>query len=220
MIHHSSARTSSPAASVVATLGAVPQPPTDAVLVQRAAAGDGDAFGSLVRRHSRLAHQVARRILYEDSDAEDVCQDAFLSAFAHIGECRPEANFRPWLMQIVRHRALDLRRAQQVRETRALGQDLNEIDVPAPARESPAAHAERADLRTMLYKAVISLPRTCRRVLLLHDVHGWRHQDIARRLSCAESTSRAHLVYARRGLRARLGRVLLERGERDSREAA
>jgi RNA polymerase sigma-70 factor (ECF subfamily) len=181
----------------------------DAALVARAAGGDAGAFGALVRRHLPAAHAVARRVVRDEADAEDVCQDAFLAALARIDTCRPAARFRPWLLQIVKHRALDLRRSQRVREARPLGDGPGEADPAVPARESPAAHAERASLRQSLRAAMSSLSQTRQRVLLLHDVHGWPHAEIARRLGLAEATSRAHLFHARRGMRARLSPELL-----------
>ena len=183
---------------------------TDAVLVERAVAGDAAAFAGLVRRHLRTAHAAAWYILRDLTDAEDVCQDAFFAAHRNLHRCKPAANFRPWFLQIVRRRALDVRRSRRVREARPLGAGAGEVDVPAPSRQGPAARTDQSTLRERLYAALVTLPVTCRRVVLLHDVHGWKHREIAERLGCGVSTSRAHLWYARKGLRERLGMGLLE----------
>jgi RNA polymerase sigma-70 factor (ECF subfamily) len=189
----------------------------DAALVTRARGGDGDAFGRLVRRHLPAAHGAAFALLGESADAEDVCQDAFVAALAHLEECRPEEKFRPWLLTIVRNRALDLRRRQRVRAAEPLddrwerGADepraIGSIDDQGPLRA-----AENADARTHLRAALDTLTDVRREVVLLHDLEGWTHREIAAHLGLAEGTVRAHLFWARRRLRESLS---AEFGDRD-----
>src|SRR5687768_15817093 len=82
---------------------------SDRLFVERTVRGDREAFGELVRRHLAAMHAVAVRILGESADADDVCQDAFLSALLHLETFDPSRSFRGWLHEIVRHRALDVR---------------------------------------------------------------------------------------------------------------
>ena len=180
-------------------------PSPDAHLVHRAQAGDGAAFGELVRRHLRQAHAVAHSIVHDHTDAEDVCQDAFVAALDHIADCHPAGNFRVWLWQIVRRRALDLLRRRRVRAAAVRGTARGEVEVAAPEREGPGAHAERAELRSRLTAVLDTLPETQRQVLLLHDVHGWVHHEIGALLGFTEGTSRSHLSHARRRARQALG---------------
>ena len=196
---------------------------TDAELVVRARDGDGGAFGQLVRRHLPAAHGAAYALLGETADAEDVCQDAFVAALAHLEECRPEEKFRPWLLTIVRNRALDLRRRQRVRAAEPLddrwerGSDepraVGSIDEQGPLRA-----AENADTRTHLRAALDRLTDVRREVVLLHDLEGWTHREIAAHLGLAEGTVRAHLFWARRRLRETLSAEFGDRdGSHDSR---
>lgn len=180
---------------------------TDAALVRRAAAGDAAAYTALVRRHLPAAFAVARAIVVEPADAEDVCQDAFTSVLARLDDCRPAEMFRAWLLRSVRNRAISFHRWQRVREATVLGTGPGESDLPA-ADESPLAAAERADLRARLEAALATLTEAQRTVVVLHDVEGWGHREIAALLGVAEGTSRAALFTARRRLRARLAPAL------------
>jgi RNA polymerase sigma-70 factor (ECF subfamily) len=176
----------------------------DAELVVRARAGDAAAYGALVRRHLPAAYAVARAVVGERADAEDVCQDAFTAALARLEDCAPGEKFRAWLLRIVRNRAVSFRRWQRVRVAAVLGTAPGETDLPA-AGESPLAAAERADLRARLGAALETLTEAQRAVVVLHDVEGWSHRDVAARLGVAEGTSRATLFAARRRLRTALG---------------
>ena len=177
----------------------------DARLVERARAGDAPAFEELVRRHLRAAYAVALAVVGERADAEDVCQDAFLTALERLEECRRPDRFAAWLLQIVRNRARNLRRAQAVRRGFPL-----EHAAGVAGRHDAAHGAEQAELRSRLLAAMTELSVPQREALLLHDLEGWRHKEIAAHLGVPESTARAYLFQARRKLRARLGAELME----------
>ena len=181
----------------------------DAALVERAASGDREAFGALVRRHLTAARGAALSVLGDPTDADDCAQDAFVTALTRIEECRPAEKFRAWLLTIVRNRAIDLRRRARVRRAESLD---DEDRAPGLAGELTAGSAtpgaldaaERADAREHLRVALASLTETRRSVVLLHDVEGWTHREIGDHLGIAEGTVRAHLFWARRALRERL----------------
>jgi RNA polymerase sigma-70 factor (ECF subfamily) len=173
----------------------------DAALVRLARQGDEAAFGALVRRHVRAAHAAALVVLGDAADAEDAVQDAFVAALRRIEDCRPEEKFRPWLLTIVRNRAIDLRRRQRVRRADSL--DVVG-DAPTSSASGPLREAERADARAHLAAALATLTDVRREVVLLHDLEGWSHREIGEHLGLAEGTVRAHLFWARRDLRQRL----------------
>ena len=172
--------------------------------MRRAREGDRDAFGQLVRRHLRAAHTAALAVARDADDADDVCQDAFVTALERLESCRPEEKFRPWLLTIVRNRAIDLRRRQQVRAAEPLETAGAPGSDARSGEPSPLRSAERADVRSHLAAAVGTLTDVRREVLLLHDLDGWNHPEIAAHLGLAVGTVRAHLFWARRDLRARL----------------
>jgi RNA polymerase sigma-70 factor (ECF subfamily) len=173
--------------------------PSDADLVARAQDGDASAFESLVKRHIRAAHVVAFAVLGESADADDAVQDGFLSAMQHLDSCSPAEKFRAWLLTIVRNRAFDLKRRGRVRSVEILEEGTAQAHEP-----SPLDMAERSELNAQLSAAIGTLTDTQREVLMMHDVEGWKHADIAGLLGLAESTVRVHLLHARRRLRAQL----------------
>jgi RNA polymerase sigma factor (sigma-70 family) len=180
----------------------------DAVLVGRACTGDEDAMRALVRRHMRTAHGVARALLGNVADAEDACQDAFAAVFARLDRCAPAHKFRPWLLQCVRNRAISLLRQRSARHAEPLGTGPGEWEVRATRASDPSAAAERAELRERLVGAMATLRAEERETLILHDVEGWKHEEIAAHLGVRTATSRSRLFDARRRLRALLGPAL------------
>jgi RNA polymerase sigma-70 factor (ECF subfamily) len=171
----------------------------DSVLVERAREGDAGAFEELVRRHLRAAFAVAVAVLGEAADAEDVCQDAFLTALQQLDTCQPD-RFAGWLLRIVKNRAISVQRQQKVR--RAMPLDWAN---GARSRDDPGRDAEQSALRERLQAALKLLPERQREVLLLHDLEGWRHREIGEALGMPEGTVRYTLFHARRAVRETLG---------------
>lgn len=179
-------------------------PPPDADLVALALRGDADAYDALVRRHYRAAFLLALGVLANRHDAEDVCQDAFVKALERLEDCREPGRFVQWFLTIVRNRALSFHSYRKIRETSEL---LPEI---AEARESPEADATRAELGARLERALSALSETQRQVVLMHDLEGWSHKEIAETLEMSEVRSRQHLFVARKLLRELLGQSLMK----------
>jgi RNA polymerase sigma-70 factor (ECF subfamily) len=165
--------------------------------------GDADAFDGLVRRYYRTAFAVALGVLGNTHDAEDVVQDAFVKAVDRLEDCREPAKFVQWLMMIVRNRALSHRTYSKIRETSELVPEIAEAD------DSPFVDAARSELASTLQAALATLSEVQREIVLLHDMDGWTHKDIAESLGISEVRSRQHLFVARKLLRERLGPSLL-----------
>jgi RNA polymerase sigma-70 factor, ECF subfamily len=177
----------------------------DARLVKRVRRGDAEAFDLLARRHLKAVHAAALAITGEGADAEDVVQDAFVIALERLDDCQPAEKFRPWLLTIARNRALDLLRRNKVRRYEPLDSTDEPRDLGgSAAATSPLKHAELADTRAHLEAAIATLTPVRREVLLLYDLEGWSHAEIAEHLQLAVPTVRSHLFLARRDLRARL----------------
>lgn len=172
------------------------------MLVQRAMGGDRQAFSALVRRYQRAAYLVALGVTREHADAEDVAQEAFLVALERLEECRDPTRFAGWLTTIVKNRARNLLRREQLREGEPVPFQVPS-GTPGPDRET-----ERAMLRGALAQAVGQLSPLQREVVLLHDLEGWKHREIAERLGMPSGTVRSHLHFARRRLREILGEAI------------
>ena len=169
---------------------------TDAELVAGARRGSREAAGALAERYLRACRAVALSIVGEVSGAEDVCQDAFVYAIERIDDCRNPERFGAWLMQIVRNRSRNHLRDRKTGRWAPL-------DGMAASGEgsSPARDAERSELRDRLLTALAELPEDRREVVLLHDLEGWTHREIAERMELPPGTVRSHLHHARKRLR-------------------
>jgi RNA polymerase sigma-70 factor (ECF subfamily) len=175
--------------------------PSDSELVRRARKGDEMAFGMLVQRYQRPAYAVALSVTGRHEDAEDAAQESFLVALTRLDECRSPERFGGWLMTIVRNRSKNLVRRESLRET---------DELPPAARSrmpTPDRTAEAAELRGLLKEALFELPEVQRQVVLLHDLEGWKHREIADQLDLPCGTVRSHLHFARKALRSTLERI-------------
>lgn len=173
---------------------------TDASLLARARLGDAAAFEALVRRHFRGSYLVALAALGSHSDAEDVCQDAFVRCWERIHDCRDPERFAAWLVRIVRNTAHNRRDYLRLRLAEPL-----ESTVRLASGNRTDADTLRHELRDHLWRALAQLSAVQREVVLLHDLDGWRHAEIAAHLELSEMMSRRHLSDARARLRAILG---------------
>lgn len=149
----------------------------------------------LIDRHSpRLLRTVARVLGEHAGDAEDVLQEAWVRGLAAIPQYRGDAAFTTWMTRIALRCALDYVRR---RETRAPMLSLDE------ARTVATPPIDR-ELATDIEHALTRLSPNARSVVILHDIEGWTHVEIAEELSIAVGTSKAHLFHARRKLRVLL----------------
>jgi RNA polymerase sigma-70 factor (ECF subfamily) len=178
--------------------------PSDAVLVARARRGDPAAFDTLVRRHYRTAYAVALAVLGRRTDAEDVCQDSWVRALERLDDCREPDRFIYWLLQIVRNRARNYLDYRRVRAAEPLEPDT------AAGADDPRKELDAVRLRARLSESLAALPEVQREIVLLHDLEGWSHREIAKHLEISEVMSRQHLFQARRRLRGLLGASALE----------
>jgi RNA polymerase sigma factor (sigma-70 family) len=180
--------------------GAVPRiaEQDEAELVARARAGDRAAFGTLVARYARVALRVARAVLGNPDDADDAAQDAMLLALVKLDQYDPRRPFGPWLLRIVANAATDRRRRRTVRRAELLDPGL----VAGGAR--PDVTTERRALNGRLREALAALPERRRIAVVLFDVEGYSHAEIAGILGIPEGTVRSEVFHARRHLRALL----------------
>lgn len=169
-------------------------------LVRAAASGDKAAFEALYRRHSRRIFAVLFRLSGgQPSRAEDLVQEAFIRAWQALPGFRFESAFSTWLHRLAVNTAL-----MQIRSR--VGAEDSETDDSALAYLP--SHDTAGDLtreRLDLERAVATLPERARAVLVLHDIEGWKHEEIATELGMAVGSSKAQLHRARKLLRQRLG---------------
>ena len=172
----------------------------DHALARRACAGEVAAFEALYRRHAGRVHGVIARLLGGRSgQTEGLAQDAFVRAWQALPRYRFESAFSTWLHRVAVNTALMALRAARARPQE--GED--ELAMERASIPDSAGHATA--LAMDLERAVATLPPRARAVLVLHDVEGWTHEDIAAELGMAVGSSKAQLHRARGLLRAKLG---------------
>ncbi|MGH7483740.1 MAG: RNA polymerase sigma factor [Longimicrobiales bacterium] len=161
---------------------------------RRAAAGDAGAFERLYRAHVARIHSLVRRMV-DPEEADDLTQEIFVRAWERLGSFRGEAEFGTWLHRLAVNHCLSRRtRFARLRARFPLV-------APPPGSRTRSA---RPDVRMDVERAIASLPPGARRVFVLHDVEGYRHDEIADLMGISVGTSKSQLHRARMELRGKL----------------
>ena len=192
----------------------------EAELVRRAQAGEGDAFRVIMQRGNQRLFRVARGVVRDDGEAEDVLQEAYVRAFAAIGGFRGEAGVMTWLTRIVLNEARGrLRRRRPMVELDQIeaAQRDGAVVIPFPnafGTASPEADAARAQIRGLIEHAVDDLPEAFRIVFIMRDIEECSIEETAANLELKPETVKTRLHRARRLLRealdARLASTMVE----------
>jgi len=187
----------------------------DQALVALALDRDEAAFRVIMQRHNRRLYRVARGVLGNDTDAEDVVQETYVRAFTHLDGFRGEARLSTWLTRIALNEALG--RVRDRRPTTDLTH-LDSIDEQGEARviflpsarqdSNPEASAARAEARRLLERAVDQLPGPFRAVFVMRDVEELSVEETASQLGLRPETVKTRLHRARRLLRQSLHETL------------
>lgn len=168
-----------------------------ATLVAAARDGDRAAFDELVRRTHHETYTLALRLVGDPDDARDVTQEAYLRAYRGLRDFRGDAQFSTWLYRITANRAATHLRRRIRHRHDPLTDDMW-------IGEAADEGSTRFELRHDLARAVNALPPKLRAVVVLRDVYGMAHAEIARELSISESAAKVRLHRARKKLRGEL----------------
>ena len=189
---------------------ALSNPASDATreqdLIAQVQRGHHEVFYELVRPYERRVYAAAMAILRNETDAEDVAQEAMLKAFANIRQFRAEAKFSTWLIQITVNEALMRRRRQRTAMTEGLDDQRDEGGEYTPRdfadwREIPSEALERKEVRQKLAQALASLDRKYREVFVLRDMEQLNIQETADALGISVASVKTRLLRARLMLR-------------------
>jgi RNA polymerase sigma-70 factor (ECF subfamily) len=178
----------------------------DAHVIALARSGSDAAFREIMRRNNRRLFRVARAVVRDPGEAEDMLQEAYLRAFAGLASFRGDASLSTWLTRITLNEALQRRRRQ--RETvelhaldRTSGPGANILVFPMLETDNPEAAAARAQFRGLLERAVDDLPASFRLVFVMRDIEEMSIEETAAHLKLRPETVRTRLFRARRLLR-------------------
>lgn len=181
-------------------------------LVHLAQRGESDAFRVIMQRGNQQLFRVARSIVRDDAEAEDVVQEAYVRAFAAIGGFRGDASIMTWLTRITLNEARGrLRRRRATVGLHELEQVGTANAIVAPFRSAagnPEVDAARAEIRHLIERAVDALPEAFRIVFVMRDVQGCNVAETAAGLDLKPETVKTRLHRARRLLRRALNAKL------------
>jgi len=173
--------------------------PADSIAADAAlaASGDASAFERLYRTHSARIHSLVRRMLDAD-EADDLTQDVFVRAWQKLGTFRGESAFGTWLHRLAVNVVLARRKT--------LGVERGRFQTGDDPLAGESGRRETPEMSMDFEQALAQLPDGARQVFVLHDVEGYRHEEIARMLGVVPGTSKSQLHHARMALRRYLDR--------------
>lgn len=184
----------------------------DAALVASARGGDYAAFERLAGKYERSIHTLARRIVRNVHDAEEVVQETFLSVVRNLKRFREDASFRTWLVRIATNHALKVLRRRRTHPAASLNAGGDD-DAPLPHpefiaewRDDPQRIARQRETRRLLEDALAKVDDKYRLVFLLRDVEGLSTEETADALGISVANTKVRLMRARLMLREMLTR--------------
>jgi RNA polymerase sigma-70 factor (ECF subfamily) len=179
---------------------------TDEEVVARVLGGETALFEIIMRRYNQRLYRVARSILRNDEEAEDVAQDAYVRAYQHLSQFAGRAKFSTWLTRIAVHEALSrLSRRTRFEAIDALAEfqadKMKELQSTAPNPEQQASTVEAGSL---LEQTILALPEGYRAVLMMRDIEGMNTAETAECLDITEENVKVRLHRARALMRREL----------------
>jgi len=178
---------------------------TDEEVVTRVLNGETALFEILMRRYNQRLYRVARSILRDDGEAEDVMQDAYVRAYQHLGQFAGRAKFSTWLTRIAVHEALArAHRGKRYDALEGLSAVQGEAMKFASAAPSPEQEVATAQSHAILEEAILSLPESYRTVLMMRDIEELTTAEAAESLDITEQNVKVRLHRARALLRREL----------------
>lgn len=181
---------------------------SEAELVRRARSGEREAFGAIMQRANQRLFRIARGVMRDDNEAEDVVQEAYVRAFSKMSEFRGEASVFTWLTSIVLNEAnTRLRKRRNVVGLEAIeaAQSRGAHIIMFPnADATPEQDAARTQIRSLLEAAIDDLPESFRLVFIMREVEECSVAETAQLLGVKEETVKTRLFRARRLLREAL----------------
>ena len=183
-----------PAAAVVTGSAAL----ADEQVVARVLAGETPLFEVLMRRHNERIYRAARAILRDDKEAEDVMQEAYVNAYAHLAQFDGRAKFSTWLTKIAVYEAL--LRAKRRTRYEQLDDRAGDTLMPTTSSPDPERQAFGGELRALIETAVDALADGYREVFMLRQVEGLSTAETAEALGVSEDVVKTRLTRARHAI--------------------
>lgn len=181
----------------------------DADLVDAAKHGDIQAFDELTRRYHGRIYALLYHMTSNREDAEDLLQEVFLKAYQSLPRFRGQSSFYTWVYRIGVNRAINFVKKRKRKSALSLdhvdlGLERDPAFVEIASGNTPLHQANLNELQKKLNEALQTLSEKHRIVVVMHDIQGVPHNEIAETLDCSPGTVRSRLFYARQQLQAEL----------------
>lgn len=194
----SSADSEGPVRSAVSLTSLVP---SDSEIVSRVRDGELSLFEILMRRYNQLVYRAVRAVVKVEDEVEDVMQQAYINAFAHLGQFEGRSRFSTWLTRIALNEAFARRRRMVAEQTASGDPNPELVDSMTSAQPDPERTAYAGELRRLLEAAVDALPETYRVVFTLRDIEGMSTNETGDVLGLGEEAVKTRLHRARAMIR-------------------
>ena len=190
-----------------------PAPPEESELVARARQGDLVAYDDLIKRYQERIYATIYHMTSNHEDANDLAQESFIKAYQALKSFKGGSSFYTWLYRIAVNKTINFLKQRKNRQHMS----LNDIDFQAEhdpdlvaliSDKTPRREAGLTELQEKLNEALLKLSEPHRLVVVLHDVQGQSHEEIAKVMECNIGTVRSRLFYARQQLQAYLADYL------------
>lgn len=181
----------------------------DRQLVKKATGGDQAAYNSLVERYQGKIYALAYNMTGNNADAEDLVQEIFLKAYRYLPRFKQKSSFYTWLYRIAVNHTINFLKKRDRRTFYSLDDVDNNIEkdpdyMELSSRSGPFRDTSLSELQKNLNAAIQKLSDKHRAVVVLHDIQGVPHEEIAKMLNCSHGTVRSRLFYARQQLQSYL----------------
>lgn len=186
-------------------------------LIEQAKAGRGQAFDELTRRYIEKAYSIAYQMLYSPDDARDLVQDAFLEVYRTLNRFNTQYRFSTWLYRILINKCINHRKREARRRMLPLSDLLTRRENGDPTMrfaesmvhpKTPHEILEQDELQRAITEALNTLSERHRTVVVLFDLEGLSHKQIAEILKCPEGTVMSRLHHGRLKLKTLLSKRL------------
>jgi RNA polymerase sigma-70 factor (ECF subfamily) len=186
-----------------------PPPVDDRTLAARARDGDETAFEELIRQYHGKLYGLIYNMTSNREDTEDLLQEVFAKAHGSLHRFQGKSSFYTWIYRIAINRTINYLKRRRKRQTLSLDAIDGAVErdrayLELSSRESPVRDVRLAELQERLNKALQTLSEKHRTVVVMHDIQGIPHQEIAAMLGVSEGTLRSRLFYARQQLQSEL----------------
>jgi RNA polymerase sigma-70 factor (ECF subfamily) len=167
---------------------------TDEEIIARVQAGERALYEIIMRRYNQRLYRVARAILHDDAEAEDVMQDAYVRAYTHLDQFAGRSAFSTWLTRIAVHEALTRLRSRNRHPQVDVTEFDGEISMKTHSNSlDPEQSASTGQLREFLEEAVLNLPESYRTVIMLRDIEELSTAETAEALDLTEDNVKVRL---------------------------